>query len=111
MEKLTEKQVQEWVFKAMDAYMTLHTKKQSHNSRLTIKEAVIYMAELGYQTTKSKIYKLTSSGELPAVHINGKLSFLRKDIEEWVRLNIPEESAIDMVVRSAAKKLADPKIV
>lgn len=102
---LTKKEVKKWVIEALNEYFNT-TKKKSPEDRLLIDATVAYMGELGYHTTKSKVYKLSSSGELPSIHINGKVMFYRKDIDSWVQSQLYRPSAIEAVTRSVDKKLA-----
>ncbi len=44
--------------------------------------------ERSYETTISKLYKLTAKGEIPSAKINGKLSFLKSNLLEWVENQI-----------------------
>lgn len=109
---VTKKEVKKWVTEALNEYFGT-TKKRLPEDRLLMDATVAYMGELGYPTTKSKVYKLSSSGQLPAIHINGKVMFFRKDIEQWVKKQLPDHCAIEAVTRTVNKKLAAaaPKIV
>ena len=68
--------------------------------RLTLDEAVEFLGEKGYKTTKSKLYKL--GNEIPRDRINGKLSFLRSDLERWAQ----EQTAPVNSMTEAALRIA-----
>lgn len=83
------------------------TNQTNKKSRLTLDEAVVYLCENGYKTTKSKIYK--NGVEIPRDRINGKLSFLRADLDRWLEkqttpANTMTEAALRLT-RLARKKI------
>ena len=83
------------------------TNNTSKKSRLTLDEAVEYLCDNGYQTTKSKIYK--NGVEIPRDRINGKLSFLRADLDRWLEkqttpANTMTEAAL-RITRAVRKKV------
>jgi predicted DNA-binding transcriptional regulator AlpA len=50
---------------------------------ITLSEALKFLGEQGYPTSKAKVYKLTSSGEIPCKRYGSKLVFSRKEILQW----------------------------
>jgi hypothetical protein len=50
---------------------------------ITLKTAIEVLKEHGYPTSKGKIYKLTSSGEMPFRKYGNKLVFSRKGLITW----------------------------
>lgn len=48
--------------------------------------------EYGMPTSKAKIYKLTSAGEIPHRKYGNKLVFSRKELQEWMneQMKLPE---------------------
>lgn len=76
-------------------------------NRYTLDEAVAYLCANGYRTTKSKIYK--NGREIPRDRINGKLSFLRTDLDNWIEkqtapTNTMTEAAL-RITRAVRKKI------
>lgn len=52
---------------------------------LSITEAVEFLDQQGYITTKDYIYQLRFKGAIPYAKINGKLSFNRDLLREWAK--------------------------
>ena len=50
---------------------------------ITLNDALNLLREHGYPTSKAKIYKLTSAGEIPCKTYGNKLVFSRKEILLW----------------------------
>ena len=58
------------------------SKEQSDN--VTLNTAVDLLEELGFPTSKAKIYKLTSAGLMPCRKYGNKLVFSRIELLNWV---------------------------
>lgn len=69
--------------------------------RYTLDEAVVYLCENGYPVTKSKIYKLGNG--IPRDRINGKLSFLREDLDHWIETQTTPANKMTEVAVSIAR--------
>lgn len=50
---------------------------------ITLNDALELLKEHGYPTSKAKIYKLTSSGDIPCKTYGNKLVFSRKELLLW----------------------------
>jgi len=50
---------------------------------ITLNDTLELLKEHGYPTSKAKIYKLTSAGEIPCKTYGNKLVFSRKEILQW----------------------------
>ena len=50
---------------------------------ITLSDALDLLNEHGYPTSKAKMYKLTSSGEIPCKTYGNKLVFSRKELLHW----------------------------
>lgn len=50
---------------------------------ITLTDALELLKEHGYPTSKAKIYKLTSSGDIPFKTYGNKLVFSRKELLLW----------------------------
>lgn len=75
----------------------------SHERALDKGQALAFLDGRGYKTTISKLYKLSAAGEIPSTKINGKLSFLKSDLQEWVDQQIEH----DVSRANAGKLLAE----
>lgn len=61
---------------------------------ISLADAMKMLDEYGMPTSKAKIYKLTSAGEIPHRKYGNKLVFSRKELREWmeVQMRMPQES-------------------
>lgn len=69
---------------------------------LTPDQAISFLSENGYPTTKANIYKLSSQGEIPCFRNGGRLIFSRRDLLIWldsrnVKKTTPSERAINQL--------------
>jgi hypothetical protein len=58
--------------------------------RICLEEAIVYLNENGCKIGKSKLYKLTSSNQIPHGILGpnrGRLIFSRKELAEWIDQN------------------------
>ena len=62
---------------------------QSDN--ISLNKAIKLLNELGYPTSKAKIYKLTSTGALPCRKYGNKLIFSRVELLKWVDTQIKQQ--------------------
>lgn len=51
---------------------------------MNIDSLLVFLAENGYNTKKSQIYKLTRTNRIPFIKIGQKLLFSKSDITEWL---------------------------
>lgn len=65
------------------------TGMQSDN--ISLSRAIELLNELGYPTSKAKIYKLTSTGALPFRKYGNKLIFSRVELLKWVETQIKQQ--------------------
>lgn len=63
---------------------------QSDNINLS--KAIELLNELGYPTSKAKIYKLTSTGAIPCRKYGNKLIFSRVELLKWVDTQIKQKT-------------------
>lgn len=61
---------------------------QSDN--INLNRAIQLLNELGYPTSKAKIYKLTSTGAMPCRKYGNKLIFSREELLKWVDTQIKQ---------------------
>ena len=57
--------------------------KEIESDYISLDTAIELLAENGYPTSKAKIYKLTSSEDMPHLKYGNKLIFSRKELLEW----------------------------
>ena len=50
---------------------------------ITLNDALELLGQYGFPTSKAKMYKLTSAGEVPCRTYGNKLVFSRKEILQW----------------------------
>lgn len=105
MEDITENKIRKWVFEATEECLMRWFASQSYQNkeRLTKNEAIAFLKDCGYETTISKLHKLSATGEIPSSKINGKLSFLKADLQEWAKRQIE----YDVSLSNAAILLAE----
>ena len=73
-------------------------------------EAVEYLSELGFPTTRSSLYNLTFRNKIPYRKIGKRTVFTRQELSQWVEkrtLHVEDESAEmrQRIARSADRKL------
>ena len=86
-----------------------HSNKKEEIDSITLDGAIIYLEEHGFPVSKAKMYKLTSSEEIPCRKFGQKLVFSRKDLLFWAQAQSkPKNSkleAIQTLAESAKRKL------
>jgi hypothetical protein len=81
---------------------------------ITLETAVQLLEESGFPTSKAKIYKLTSSGNMPFRKYGNKLVFSRKELLNWAeqQTKTPHDPSEVManIYKSVKRKRAGRKI-
>jgi len=82
--------------------------KEIKSDHISLDTAIELLAENGYPTSKAKIYKLTSSEDMPHLKYGNKLIFSRKELLGWAvshtkRIGNHSEVALTLA-RSARRK-------
>lgn len=76
---------------------------------MDLNNAVRFLREQGYPTSKAKIYKLTSSGHIPFRKYGNRLVFSRKELLAWAeRQTVAPDNHSESVLaisRNAGRKL------
>lgn len=54
---------------------------------LTLDDAITFLKENGFPTSKAKMYRLTSKGKIPCLKYGNKLVFSRNELMAWVLRN------------------------
>jgi hypothetical protein len=83
--------------------------KESSTESLTLNSAIDLLKVNGYPTSKAKIYKLTSSEEMPHLKYGNKLVFSRKELLQWAvsqtkRVGNHSEVALTLAKSARRKK-------
>jgi hypothetical protein len=82
----TEEQIEEIVFKAISRYFSENNKEISSTKlpdTLNLSGALKVLEEHGFPTSKAKLYKMTSLGQIPFMKYGNKLVFSRKSLVKW----------------------------
>jgi hypothetical protein len=81
---------------------------ESKVDTITLGEALNFLCEQGYPTSKAKVYKLTASGDIPCKRYGNKLVFSRKELLNWAENQTkPKSNSSELVLtlaRSARRK-------
>ncbi|GHV49068.1 hypothetical protein FACS1894181_06830 [Bacteroidia bacterium] len=74
---------------------------------ITLSGVLHLLEEHGYPTSKAKMYKLTSAGEIPFKTFGKKLVFSRKEVLEWAENQTKSKhdlSNVDLAFARRAKR-------
>ena len=74
---------------------------------ITLNDALDLLREHGYPTSKAKIYKLTSAGEIPCKTYGNKLVFSRKEILLWAENQTKpkhDSSRVSLTISRSARR-------
>jgi hypothetical protein len=69
-----------------------YMKESIERDRLNFNEALDFLIKQGYPISKSKLYKLTASNNVPHVVFNNHLVFSRKELLNWVSTQTKDRS-------------------
>jgi hypothetical protein len=76
---------------------------------ITLNDALELLCQYGFPTSKAKMYKLTSAGEVPCRTYGNKLVFSRKEILQWAenqtKPKYDHTAATLTLTRSAKRKM------
>ncbi len=80
--------------------------EKSLAEHMTLEDAVIFLKENGFPTSKAKMYRLTSKNKIPHRKYGNKLVFSRKKLMDWVLKNSTDmtDHTEDMVYFITQKK-------
>lgn len=86
MEKIiliTQEELKGLIREVLTEYFPREQKKAQESDNITLGEAIIFLKENGYPTSKAKLYKLTASNRLPYGKYGNKLVFSKKKLLQW----------------------------
>jgi hypothetical protein len=85
------------------------TKAEPQPSKLTLDRAVTYLNGMGFPITKSKLYKLTATNEVPVQRFGSRLVFDVSELWDWctTQTKSPDMgcTALKSVAESANRKI------
>ena len=81
----TPEELKAIVGEAIASYLPKQSPKEPLPDTVTLSTALEILTENGYPTSRAKIYKLTSSGDMPHRKYGHKLVFSRKEVLEWAQ--------------------------
>ncbi|OXB18869.1 hypothetical protein B0A80_20425 [Flavobacterium tructae] len=97
-------------FSELKTLLTFKTTQESREKKLSMEMAIKVMAEEGVEISKSKLYKLTSSKQIPFYRFNQRLVFERSELIDWINEQIKSSNqsnnAIEFIAKSANNKLS-----
>lgn len=67
----------------LEGYLSAKKEEPILSERMSLDEALHFLKSSGYPTSKAKIYQLTSKNKMPYGKYGNKLSFSRKELQEW----------------------------
>ena len=83
--------------------------------RLSINEALKFIADQGYPVSKSKLYKLTSEGKIPFEKFGMRVLFKKDKLIEWIEnemnLSTKSDSKYVMTLANSARKKINKKTI
>jgi predicted DNA-binding transcriptional regulator AlpA len=71
------------VSEALTGLMTKNVSEKPQIDTITLADALHLLGEHGYPTSRAKMYKLTSTGQIPCKTYGKKLVFSRKEVLAW----------------------------
>lgn len=113
MEKViitTPEELRSLIIEAVNTKRSNETKPEipQVSDNLNVEDALIFLRDNGYPTSKAKLYKLTSTDRIPYKKYGIKLVFSRKELLQWaesqtIRFNDNSDGEA-AVIRSANNK-------
>ena len=101
------------VREAVSTLMPAKNEQVPQADTITLNDALDLLCQHGFPTSKAKMYKLTSSGEVPCRTYGNKLVFSRKEILQWAENQTKpkhDRTAVTLTVaRSARRKTGGRK--
>jgi len=101
----TAEQLKQVVVQALTKFLPMKEKESSGipPDTCSLMQAIAFLKENGYELSKSKLYKLTSSGQIPFRHFGRRLIFSREELLEWVKRETVSRSDSSEVLLTLAK--------
>jgi hypothetical protein len=106
---LTKEDIQQMVDDSIAKAMRLNVPKPIRKTNLSISEAIIYLAEIGYKCSSSQLYKSSMTGDIPLEKFGRKLLFNADTLSKWVESKKTKSIDISMCVAQSASLKMDRK--
>lgn len=87
-----------------------HNREPTSNQKLSVEKTIKLLSDNGYQISKSKLYKLTSTQQIPYSKFNTRLVFKEFELLQWIEeqtIKNPntQTESIKLISNSAIKSL------
>jgi hypothetical protein len=96
------------VREAVSTLMPAKNELAAQVDTITLNDALELLGQYGFPTSKAKMYKLTSAGDVPCRTYGNKLVFSRKEILQWAENQAKPKhdrtNAVLSLARSARRK-------
>ena len=97
------------VREAVSTFLPVKNETAPQADTITLNDALELLFQHGFPTSKAKMYKLTSTGEVPCRTYGNKLVFSRKEILQWAENQTKPKhdrtAATMTLARSARRKM------
>jgi len=100
---LTEEQLQEAIYKGVSRYFSTNKSVEELPDTVNLDNAQNTLEEFGFSTSKAKLYKLTSTGNIPHRKYGNKLIFSRKELIDWAKQQL-KDGTVNMACSDNCKK-------
>lgn len=105
----TAEQLEQAVMQALVKVLPVKEEERSGSTPDTcsLMQAIAFLHENGYQLSKSKLYKLTSTQQIPFRHFGRRLIFSREELLEWVKgqtISMEDSSEALLTLAESARK-------
>jgi len=85
-----------------------HKREPTDSKKISLNDAIVFISNNGVKVSRSKLYKLTSSKQIPFSKFNNKLVFNESEILIWITNNTNSNfsnESIKSVVDSARNSI------
>ncbi|HCM21942.1 MULTISPECIES: helix-turn-helix domain-containing protein [Proteiniphilum] len=106
MEKIiltTPEELRSLVKEAVHGLLPPPAAQKTDSDVVNLVEVLAFLKENGYSTSRGKMYKLTSAGDIPHRIYNGKLVFSRKELLAWAENKTRDRHNYSEITRTVAR--------
>lgn len=106
MEKIiltTPEELRSLVKEAVHGLLPPPAAQKTDLDTVNLVEVLAFLKENGYPTSRGKMYKLTSAGEIPHRVYNNKLVFSRKEVLAWAENQTRDRHDHSEITRTVAR--------
>ena len=106
MEKIiitTPDELKALVKEAVHGLLPAPAEQKNDTDAANLVEILAFLKENGYPTSRGKMYKLTSAGDIPHRMYNGKLVFSRKEVLKWAASQTRNRHDYSEITRTVAR--------